>query len=500
MSSRQRRKDNRDRIRTSIQDPTNMENQPQEEDNDEGSISNPPENVTLMRQPNRLPSSPPSSPENTPPPIPTFSLTPYSINRNIIDLASTEGRKLYDKAVSPLDDDKFDCQSDHLRLFLSNLSRRALTFGWDSPNNGILIMKVRNRMINILRNYGEISLYDIREIEEGQISHPTRRAQDSVMLFHCIMNSITSDAKTNITIWESEYMVNNIPSGPLLLKIIIRESHIDTNATSSAIRLRLSNLDTYIGTINDNIPKFNLYVREQMIELAVRGQTSDDLLTNSLKGYLAVTDRNFHRYIEEKQERYEEGTLEISINQLMHLAKTKYNIIQEKGMWQAPSAEESKILALTTEVTKLKNKGKGMIYKKNKNNIPYKPKRNNHPQTEKPPDWMFIEPTANEQWKSKTWKNKQWYWCGKITGGYCERYRLHRGKDCYGPQHQRNKRKTTTQTQTSTNKRNNRSKYTDKPNKQIKQEHEPKKIRLSKALEAIHETNMSEDEYFHSDE
>ena len=60
-------------------------------------------------------------------------------------------------------------------------------------------------------------------------------------------------------------------------------------------------------------------------------------------------------------------------------------------MWQAPSVEESKILALTTEITKLKNKGKGVIYKKNKHNIPNKPKRNNHPQTEKPPDWMCLK-------------------------------------------------------------------------------------------------------------
>ena len=136
----------------------------------------------------------------------------------------------------------------------------------------------------------------------------------------------------SLTIWESEYMINNIPSGALLLKIIIRESHIDTNATSSAIRLRLSNLDVYINTINDDIPKFNIYVREQITSLAARGQASDDLLTNLFKGYLAVSDRTFHRYIQEKQERYEEGSADITVNQLMHLAKTKYSIIKEKGM------------------------------------------------------------------------------------------------------------------------------------------------------------------------
>jgi hypothetical protein len=45
------------------------------------------------------------------------------------------------------------------------------------------------------------------------------------------MNSISKEGKNKILIWKKQYTVRNFSSGTLLLKIIIRESHLDTNAT-----------------------------------------------------------------------------------------------------------------------------------------------------------------------------------------------------------------------------------------------------------------------------
>ena len=87
------------------------------------------------------------------------------------------------------------------------------------------------------------------------------------------MNSLTKEAKEAkdvITIWEDNYRVYGLPSGNLLLRVIVRESHIDTNATKSSTRTKLSNFDTYMIKINS--------------ALAARGKTSDDILTNLFKG------------------------------------------------------------------------------------------------------------------------------------------------------------------------------------------------------------------------
>jgi hypothetical protein len=87
---------------------------------------------------------------------------------------------------------------------------------------------------------------------------------------------------------EKQYTVANLSSGNLLLKIITRESHLDTNAMTVSIRNKLSSLDTYILTIGCNITCFNGYVWLLSDSLAARGKTTQDLLTNLFKGYQAV--------------------------------------------------------------------------------------------------------------------------------------------------------------------------------------------------------------------
>jgi hypothetical protein len=102
--------------------------------------------------------------------------------------------------------------------------------------------------------------------------------------------------------------VANFSSGNLpLLKIIIRESHLDTNATTVSIRNTLSSLDTYIITLGWDITCFNGYVQLLIDSLAARGETTQDLYTNLFKGYQAIKDKVLVSYIGRKLEKYKEG-------------------------------------------------------------------------------------------------------------------------------------------------------------------------------------------------
>jgi hypothetical protein len=62
------------------------------------------------------------------------------------------------------------------------------------------------------------------------------------------MASLTSEAKKKILIWSEQYTIgeNKMSSGVALLKIIIRESHLDPNATTNQIQTKLSSLDAYM--------------------------------------------------------------------------------------------------------------------------------------------------------------------------------------------------------------------------------------------------------------
>jgi predicted Mrr-cat superfamily restriction endonuclease len=140
------------------------------------------------------------------------------------------------------------------------------------------------------------------------------------------MASLTDEAKKKVSIWSNQYRIgdDNQVSGVTLLKIIIRESHLDTNATTNQIRTKLSGLDTYITAINSDIGRFNQYVKLLVQSLTARNQTTNDLLINLFKGYGAVSDEVFRAWLLRKQDDHEEGE-ELTPDELMQAAKNKYD-------------------------------------------------------------------------------------------------------------------------------------------------------------------------------
>jgi len=86
-------------------------------------------------------------------------------------------------------------------------------------------------------------------------------AQDNAQLYHCLMNSLTKEAKAKVMIWRQEYVIANHPYRMALLKVIIHESHIDSHSTVLHVQEKLSSLDTYIASISYDIDKFNAYVK-----------------------------------------------------------------------------------------------------------------------------------------------------------------------------------------------------------------------------------------------
>ena len=240
-----------------------------------------------------------------------------------------------------------------------------------------------------------------------------------------------------------------------------------------------------MAQVNHDIPKFNAYVKHQLQALSARGATTDDLLSNLFKGYLACTDRIFRRYIEKKQELYEEGT-HITVNELMLWAKNKYDIIKEKNLWNALSPEQKEILALKSQINNLSKD------KKKDDKGKTKPGNGNRGKGKRRlPGWFFKEPPANELNKAKVWQEFNWFWCGKSTGGKCDRYRQHMGSACRGLA-----RSVTapTDTKPAPTKAPNKPKPTKRKDGQTSSQSQ-KKLKFEKAIEAVSESNVvGEDE------
>lgn len=183
-------------------------------------------------------------------------------------------------------------------------------------------------------------------------------------------------------------------------------------------------------TIDHNIKTFNTYVENLVKALAARGKSTNDLLTNLFKAYMVVSDKQLKTYINGKLERYEEGLI-ISSLQLMDWAKMRYDILVEKKAWNAPTEEEKQILALQTQVNNLK-KSNGNQQKGKNGNKTNRGNNTNGDARPTKPQWMSQEPAQDQLTKPRKWMNELWYWCGKKTGGKCEKYRKHQPSQCGG--------------------------------------------------------------------
>jgi hypothetical protein len=218
---------------------------------------------------------------------------------------------------------------------------------------------------------------------------------------------------SKVRINEAEYMRGNplLPFGLVFLKILIRESYLDSNATTSIIRTKLTNLDTYIGQVGNDIDKFNTYVQNLLEAIDARGEITTDLLTNLVKEYAACSDKTFVRYIADKQEDYEEGK-NMYATELMILAENKFKILKTTEIWEAPSDEETKLITLEARFAELKKKlieqrkQTGGIKKEGREKKPlmkytikkYAPK----------PDFLRKAPGDSEATKPKDWSGAKW--------------------------------------------------------------------------------------------
>jgi hypothetical protein len=290
-----------------------------------------------------------------------FALAPSLINDDPIDYSTPEGIKLYKSNTEPLSS-KFDLSTDNLKTFLEEVRQRARMANWWS----LLTMTQGGNTYNLIDHYGTLTKATVRNNSISYIGSTAgangRKAQNAVQLFQFLVDSLTEDAKKKLFTRPSEYQITSalapagtppMVDGPLFLKHIVSESHIDTNATINTIRTRLLNLPRAMEEFNSDIEKFNHYVEQQVIALAARGETTQDLLVNLFQAYRVAKDKEFRDYIKSKERAFNEGT-SISPEVLMQLALNEYKRASEANSWGLPSDEEQKIVTLTSLVENLK--------------------------------------------------------------------------------------------------------------------------------------------------
>jgi hypothetical protein len=362
-----------------------------------------------------------------------FALTPARATDEVIDYRSKQGSSIWDKGKAKLSGEPFDCTPEGLRDFLELLQTRGGEMGWDTSVLGIPddYNDMTGPSKDYLDHYGSITLEHLKKCAETYVNASSRAAQDSYMMFKCIHDSLSKIGRDKVTLYKKDYIIGGTESGILFLKIVVRESHIDTNATTSTIRDQLIDLHAYLAQVNFDVSKMNQHAQQLLEALRARGETTQDLLNNLFKAYKTVQDEDFINYIKAKESDYHEGTIDLNADRLMLLAKNKYRLLVDQGTWQAPTVAEEKIIALEAKLAAMKKTSYGKTPDKNKGGKKNpgkggkgggKDKKNRR---EKEP-WMLVKPKDGEPTEKKH-DGKTWHFCTKHAS-WC----LHTTAQCKG--------------------------------------------------------------------
>ncbi|KAI2497413.1 hypothetical protein MHU86_17071 [Fragilaria crotonensis] len=301
-------------------------------------------------------------------PAPHFALAPAFANPDVLNYSEQAAAKLF--------------------------KDKSIVFDWlnilNIPIQGDVALSK-----DLIESYGEISYEDVKAHALTYMNEDSREAQDSFMLYHCLMNSLTDAAQKQVRTRGNvhPFMFGGKGSGPLLLKVII------------------------------------------MVKLHARGQETQDLLVNLFKGYKACKDAEFVDYIKKKEDLYEEGG-EVNYQQLMDWALNKFKTRKESEQWCQRTTEEETIIALQAQVNNLMVHQKKPTYPAGKSNgdgkkdykqgFNKKGKGKGKPRAGDFPAWMTTSPKVGEK-QNKTVEGKDYHWCPNHN-----RWTRHRPSECKG--------------------------------------------------------------------
>ncbi len=285
-----------------------------------------------------------------------FALVPGDV-AGVIDYSTRQGLAVYSAATRTLyqdPSDLYNVDSSGLQTFLALLRHRGTTSGWDFDIPTDLANPLAD-LKDLTVNHGQFTMEHIRNFCATYVNAQNRAAQMNMQEVKCILASLTIPGFRKIQVWHADWHINERPCASLLIKVIIWEAYIDTQATTRILCGHLSSLPAKLEEFHDDIDQLNAFVKVTQDQLTARGETTQDLLANLFKGYLSCRDPTFRNYIEKKQEDYDDGT-PFTIEGLMKLASNKHKTLIESGKWLAPTDDQAKIIALEAQLSKLNKK------------------------------------------------------------------------------------------------------------------------------------------------
>ena len=243
----------------------------------------------------------------------------------ILDLTDEKDATHYAKATEPL---SYNYEGDPKKLwmFLHQIAARVDDFGWKST---IEILDNDGTPRNLLNNYGQLTMENVKEKALTYQGKDNWDAQVSEMIYICVSSSISKKFMSDLKRFSQDFMFKGKADGICFIKSIIGFLRADTYASLGRTLISFNECDNYMRSVNSDVITFNRHIKVQMKSLAAFGQTylSDkELIFYLFRGYEASACNIFLNFISQKKDAYEDGE-ELKAETLMSIAENKF-----KGM------------------------------------------------------------------------------------------------------------------------------------------------------------------------
>jgi hypothetical protein len=118
-----------------------------------------------------------------------------------LDCSQPNDISIFKNGCAALEGDKYN--RTKLKLFLTKLQSKAGQFNW----NALGMLTYGPRALNLLTQYGEITMAQVRA--QAEIYQPLldRRCQNSAMMFQCINASISTEVLAKVSTDPTRYRI-----------------------------------------------------------------------------------------------------------------------------------------------------------------------------------------------------------------------------------------------------------------------------------------------------
>ena len=148
-------------------------------------------------------------------------------------------------------------------IFVEALHRKASQMGWNQGSKQITSFVNRDsKTIDIIKEYGQINEAMLKTqcehfCKAREADTQSHAKQNNTMMCICLGKTLTTSAQAKLLACRAEFTFDGVEYAPLMYKIIMRLTTMDSVATNQTLCENLQALVTFAAAVQGDIDKIH---------------------------------------------------------------------------------------------------------------------------------------------------------------------------------------------------------------------------------------------------